>query len=76
MRFIPSSLIGDDQPGAAVAAIYAKFRREPHLRARRAMKRVDVSAMRIIPEVIFNQYLHSDLAFWHAGIIKQPRQPS
>jgi hypothetical protein len=36
------------------------------------MKRVDVSAVCIIPEMIFYQYLHSDLSFWHAGIIEQP----
>jgi len=36
------------------------------------MKRVDVSAKGVIPEVIFYQYLHSDLTFWHFGIIEQP----
>jgi hypothetical protein len=40
------------------------------------MKRVDVLAMGIIPEVIFDQDLHSDLPFWHAGIIKQPGRRS
>jgi hypothetical protein len=34
------------------------------------MKRVDVLAVRIIPEMIFYKHLHSDLSFWHAGIIK------
>ena len=33
------------------------------------MERVDVSPVRIIPEVIFYQHLHSDLSFWHAWII-------
>ena len=35
------------------------------------MKGVDVSAMCIIPEMIFYEHLHSDLSFWHAGIINQ-----
>jgi hypothetical protein len=72
-RFTLSSLIGNDQPGAAVATVYAKLRCESQLSARRAMKRVDVSAVRIIPEMIFYEYLHSDLSFWHAGIINQTR---
>jgi hypothetical protein len=37
------------------------------------MKRVDVSAVCIIPEMIFYEHLHSDLSFWHAGIINQTR---
>jgi hypothetical protein len=68
-----SSLIGDDQPGAAVATIYAKLRCESQLSARRAMERVNVSGVCIIPEMIFYEYLHSDLSFWHAGIIRQRR---
>jgi len=35
------------------------------------MKGVDVSAVCIIPEMIFYEHLHSDLSFWHAGIINQ-----
>jgi hypothetical protein len=70
-RFTLSSLIGDDKPGAAVATVYAKLRRESQLSARRAMKRVDVSAVCIIPEMIFYEHLHPDLSFWHAGIINQ-----
>jgi hypothetical protein len=64
-----SFLISDYQPGAAVAAIYAKLRCESQLGARRAMKRVDVSAVRIIPEMIFDQNFDPDLSLRHAIII-------
>ena len=63
-------LICDDQPGAAVATIYAQLRRKPRLSARRAVKRVNVSALCLMPKMIFDQHLHTDLAFDHAGIIK------
>jgi hypothetical protein len=33
------------------------------------VKRVDVSAVFIIPEMVFYKYLHSDLSFGHARII-------
>ena len=33
------------------------------------MKRIDVSAVSITPEIVFYKYLHSDLSFWHARII-------
>jgi hypothetical protein len=33
------------------------------------MKRIDVSAVFIIPEMVFDKYLHSDLSFGHARII-------
>jgi len=35
------------------------------------MKRIDVSAVCIIPEMIFYEHLHPDLSFWHDGIIDQ-----
>jgi hypothetical protein len=35
------------------------------------MKRVDVSAVCIIPEMIFYKHLHPDLSFWHDRIIDQ-----
>ncbi|MFY9571978.1 MAG: hypothetical protein WAV20_11315 [Blastocatellia bacterium] len=34
------------------------------------MKRIHISAVFIIPEVVLYKYLHSDLSFWHARIIK------
>jgi hypothetical protein len=71
-RITLSSLIDDDQPGTAVATVYAKLRCESQLGARRAKKRVDVSAVCIIPEMIFHEHLYSDLSLWHAGIIDQP----
>jgi hypothetical protein len=37
------------------------------------MKGIDVSAVCIVPEMIFYQHLDSDLSFWHGGIIDQPR---
>jgi hypothetical protein len=33
------------------------------------MKGIDVSAVFIIPEMVFDKYLHSDLSFGHARII-------
>ena len=65
-----SFLIGDDQPGAAVATVYAELRCESQLAARRAMKRVNVPAVRIIPEMIFDQNFDPDLSLRHAIIIK------
>jgi hypothetical protein len=35
------------------------------------MKRINVLALRIIPEMIFDQYLHSDLSVWHGSIINE-----
>lgn len=35
------------------------------------MKRIDVSAVCIIPEMIFYKHLHSDLSLWHACIIER-----
>ena len=35
------------------------------------MKRVNVSAVRVIPEVIFDQDLHADLSLRHNRIIKE-----
>jgi hypothetical protein len=63
-------LINDDQPGAAIAAIYAKLRCESQLGARRAMKRVDIPAVRIIPKMIFDQNFDSDLSLRHADYYK------
>ncbi|PYT03890.1 MAG: hypothetical protein DMF60_17000, partial [Acidobacteria bacterium] len=67
--FLLLSLIGDDQPGTAFAPVYAKLRCEPQLHARRTMKGIDISAVFIIPEMVFYKYLHSDLSFGHARII-------
>jgi acetyl-CoA carboxylase alpha subunit len=68
-RFTLLLLICHDQPGAAVAAIYAKLRCHSQLGARRAMKRVHVPAVCIIPEMIFDQNLDPDLSLRHAIII-------
>jgi len=67
--YATSSLIGDDQPGAAVATVDAKLGSKSQLYAGRATKRVDVSLLLVVPEVILDQYLHPDLTFRHRWII-------
>lgn len=38
------------------------------------MKRIDVFAVCVIPEMIFDQYLDSDLSLWHFSIIGDLRR--
>jgi len=64
-----SALIRDDQPGAAFAAVYAKLGDEPALLAGRAVERVDVPAIGVVPGVILHQDFDTYLSFWHGGII-------
>lgn len=63
------SLIGNNQPGAALATVYAELGDEPQLRTSWTMKRINIALMRIIPEMILDQHLHPNLSFGHAGII-------
>jgi hypothetical protein len=40
------------------------------------MKRINVLALRIIPEMVFDQHLHSDLSVWHGSIINDQARAS
>ncbi|MEK6287827.1 MAG: hypothetical protein AABO57_19075 [Acidobacteriota bacterium] len=74
-RIILSSLIGYDQPGAAVASVDSKFGDESQLAAGRAAKRIHVLALSFAPEMVFYQNFHPDLSLRHCPIIND-RQPA
>lgn len=40
------------------------------------MKRINISLLRVIPEMVFDQHLHSDLSVWHDSIINDEARPS
>jgi hypothetical protein len=64
------TLIGNDQPRAAVASMDAQFGNQPRLLARRTVERVHIASVRIIPGIIFHQDFDADLSLPHSGIIK------
>jgi hypothetical protein len=64
------SLVRDDKPGAAIAAMYAEVENNSQLLAGGTVKRINVASVRIIPKMVFYQDLHSYLSLLHNRIIK------
>jgi hypothetical protein len=65
------TLIGDDEPRAAVAAVYAETGRDARLAAGGAIKRVNVFSVAVIPIVVLYEDFYSDLSLSHCSIIKE-----